>query len=120
MGKLPQLIIAWGAVVLVSAIGCSDDSEQGGGDGDEDQMGTGGFVTTSGGTSGDGDVIDPCFGALVYCNSGCVDLTSDDKNCGSCGERCGSNEICDDSLCIDAPDLSMGGDGGVGGGGGRN
>lgn len=122
MGKLQKWVATWGSLVLISAIGCSDDSEGGDGDGDGGSTATGGFVTNTGGSgSGDGDVTDPCFGALVYCSNGCADLTSDEQNCGVCGERCDSGETCDDSRCVDEPDPSMGGGGGdrgVGGGAG--
>jgi hypothetical protein len=111
-----------GAVLLVflaSAIGCSDDSENDPGDGDGDSPGTGGFVTTTGGSSsGDGDVLDPCFGALVYCDNGCVDLTADHANCGACGERCASDQVCEESTCVEGPPPSDGGAGGRSGFGG--
>lgn len=119
MGQLRKLSVAWGVIVLVSAVGCSDDSDNGGGDGDGDPLGAGGFVTNSGGTStGDGDALDPCFGALVYCSRGCADLTSDEENCGNCGESCGAAEVCEDSMCIDGSEPGMGGEGGFGGVGG--
>lgn len=113
MGKLQIWGATWGSLLILSAIGCSDEGESGDGDGDSNQTGSGGFVTNSGGTStGDGDALDPCFGELVYCTSGCIDLTSDDENCGRCGERCDADELCEESICVAQPESSLGGNGG--------
>lgn len=101
----------WGAV------GCSDGPESGG-DGDS--------ARRTGGTAGDGDVnatggsgriptLDPCFGELVYCLAGCVDLTSDDTNCGNCEKKCAADEMCVESECVFDPSAGQGGGGGVGG-----
>lgn len=108
-------------VFLGSAIGCSDDSKGGGdGDGDGDRPGTGGFVIsgTGGRSSGGSDAIDPCFGELVYCSSGCVDLSADEDNCGSCGERCAADGICEDGTCERGASPGGAHGGGAGGGAG--
>ncbi|KAF4624962.1 hypothetical protein G7Y89_g13209 [Cudoniella acicularis] len=34
------------------------------------------------------------------CSSGCTDLTSDDNNCGACGNICGTGLICGQSVCV--------------------
>jgi hypothetical protein len=106
-------------LVTWSAVGCSGKTETGG-DGDGDASGR------TGGTSGDGDAmgtggshrlppLDPCFGDLVYCLEGCVDLTSSSTNCGNCGKKCGQDEMCAESECVFDPTTGPGGGGGVGG-----
>ena len=43
-----------------------------------------------------------CNSGLTGCNGACVDLTSDDQNCGSCNTVCGANEHCDNGCVCDA------------------
>ncbi len=38
-----------------------------------------------------------CDGAI--CPSGCTDLSSDPRNCGSCGNACGSRQVCFNGRC---------------------
>lgn len=40
---------------------------------------------------------------FVYCANlgGCIDASSDDNNCGSCGVTCGGNQTCRNSQCVD-------------------
>lgn len=117
MRKSYRWVFAAALILLVSAVGCSDDSKSGGGDGDH--AGSGGLAASTGGTTqGDGDFLDPCFGALVFCDNGCADLTSDELNCGDCGERCAAGESCQDSACVDGALPGDGGNGGQGGAGG--
>ena len=40
-----------------------------------------------------------CDGGLTLCNASCVDLASDDRNCGACGAKCKAKENCVNSAC---------------------
>jgi len=40
-----------------------------------------------------------CEGGLTSCSGECVDLASDEANCGECGNACGSGEVCSGSTC---------------------
>ena len=40
-----------------------------------------------------------CTGTSVTCNGSCVELTSDPKNCGSCGSQCPAGQSCAASAC---------------------
>lgn len=62
---------------------------------------TGGAVKTGGGTAADA----PCPGPGITrrCNGVCVNLQTDDKNCGGCGTVCPTGKRCDGHLfCRDA------------------
>jgi hypothetical protein len=47
----------------------------------------------------DGLVGGTCRKGLSYCKGRCIDLTSDEKNCGQCGKRCDSGVQCIDGFC---------------------
>lgn len=36
---------------------------------------------------------------LTVCGDSCVDVNSNNNNCGSCGHACPSGEVCDNGLC---------------------
>ncbi|MCB9556486.1 MAG: hypothetical protein H6707_10315 [Deltaproteobacteria bacterium] len=38
----------------------------------------------------------------LYCNNQCVQVDSDPNNCGSCGQKCGPSQVCDQSKCTDS------------------
>jgi hypothetical protein len=40
-----------------------------------------------------------CPSPTIDCNGVCIDPTTDAANCGSCGNACGSNEVCSGSAC---------------------
>jgi hypothetical protein len=40
-----------------------------------------------------------CVAPLVDCGGVCVDLSSDDQNCGHCSNKCPANEICVNGAC---------------------
>lgn len=111
-----------GAIIgLYGAVGCSGDDDgddaNGDGDGDTSNRASGGAVIIGGENYGSGGVpdtpLDPCFGDLTYCATGCSDLTTDPLNCGDCGNKCEANEMCAEEECV--PDPSAGGQGGQGG-----
>ncbi|PRP93681.1 hypothetical protein [Enhygromyxa salina] len=89
--------------------GDTGDGDQGDGDpstGDDDP-GTGdgdGDTTTGPGTTDTGDEStdtgDACPPALTDCDGQCIDLTSDNSNCGMCGKACGDHEVCLASDCV--------------------
>ena len=41
--------------------------------------------------------------AGTCCGGGCVDLGSDDSNCGACGWRCAPGDICAGGACVSGP-----------------
>jgi hypothetical protein len=41
-----------------------------------------------------------CTGGQSKCGSACKDLTSDQQNCGACGNACGSGETCQGGQCL--------------------
>lgn len=40
-----------------------------------------------------------CNPGEAMCNNACVDLQSDVKNCGGCGESCEAGDSCDGGTC---------------------
>lgn len=94
--KLPKTIItlsSLGAAVILAGA-CTGD-EAGGSSGGEE--------TSSGGASSKNDEDSTsCASDQTNCASGCVDLTNNPDNCGSCGELCADNEVCSESSCTDS------------------
>ena len=47
-------------------------------------------------------VFDVCIGDLENCGDGtidCVDIETDEENCGGCGVKCGDYSWCENGLC---------------------
>lgn len=44
-----------------------------------------------------------CKAGTVPCGTGCIDPTSDQRNCGTCGNVCGEQMACVDSVCVCRP-----------------
>ncbi len=44
-----------------------------------------------------------CNPGTIGCNAGCVDPANDKRNCGACGQSCGNNRECVDSVCTCGP-----------------
>ncbi|MGB3051421.1 MAG: hypothetical protein WBB42_10515 [Polyangiales bacterium] len=42
------------------------------------------------------------FGMLLFtiCPTGCVDLDTDDRNCGKCGNVCEETDVCAGGDCV--------------------
>jgi hypothetical protein len=81
------------------------DAEGGsGGDGSGDGMTADGSLDGQGSSSGsDGALVDSsnqCPPPLVACNGKCVDTSSDDNNCGSCGNMCTAPDRCELGHCF--------------------
>jgi hypothetical protein len=53
----------------------------------------GGMCQCNGGT--------PCTGGDFCCPSGCTNRLSDPNNCGQCGRKCGTNQLCCNGTCED-------------------
>ena len=65
--------------------------------------GGGGTVKTGGGGGTAADAPCPGPGITRRCSGVCVNLQTDDRNCGSCGSVCASGKHCDGHLfCRDA------------------
>jgi hypothetical protein len=47
------------------------------------------------GSCGDTSPTNPCTTGLTSCGGTCVDLDTDDANCGSCGNACTAGMVCD-------------------------
>jgi hypothetical protein len=50
-------------------------------------------------TPDDPDAAPTCDDPLTLCGTSCVDTSSDDDHCGSCGHDCDSDETCKDGEC---------------------
>jgi hypothetical protein len=48
------------------------------------------------------DAADACSDSLSCCSSVCVDLHHDPRNCGTCGNGCGTSQFCTGTQCDDA------------------
>ncbi len=60
-------------------------------------------ICTTGNSCTNG-VCEPICGALAFCSEGnghfaCADIINDPNHCGSCGNACALNEICQKGLC---------------------
>lgn len=44
-----------------------------------------------------------CGEGQVACGQGCVDVTSDARHCGACGNACGERQLCQGSACACQP-----------------
>jgi hypothetical protein len=56
------------------------------------------------GCNGGGDTSLDCGLDEIACDGACVDLSSDDANCGQCGHACPDNHGCRDGICaLDCP-----------------
>jgi hypothetical protein len=40
-----------------------------------------------------------CASSMTFCDGGCIDLSTSPEHCGSCGNRCGENEVCRGGTC---------------------
>lgn len=47
----------------------------------------------------DSDAEDDCLATEDLCDDVCVNLDTDDDNCGACGEECDADEVCEDGAC---------------------
>jgi hypothetical protein len=76
----------------------SFDGSAGGTAGIGGAAGTGGTagIGGRGGQGGTGGEI--C--ELTICPTGCVDLDSDEQNCGSCGMACDEFDVCTNGICV--------------------
>ncbi|MEO6601475.1 MAG: arabinofuranosidase catalytic domain-containing protein [Polyangiaceae bacterium] len=53
----------------------------------------------SGNSAGSGGSDSTCAAGTVQCAAACVDSSTDNANCGFCGNACTSDQVCQDSLC---------------------
>ncbi len=49
-----------------------------------------------------------CNGGTVCCSLHCSDLATDSKNCGACGQACGTGQFCGLTDCANAGDAGVG------------
>lgn len=99
MNRWVMLLIC---ALAITAISCGDDNN------DSNETGN---STSNGGDSTEkpSEIIHEivvtskdCDNGETYCVNMCVDLTSSAQNCGECGNKCDSNQICYKSECRDA------------------
>lgn len=74
-------------------------------------------ATVPGACGTDGIVGGACRSKLTNCNNHCVNLNSDENNCGRCGNRCATGVQCVTGHCGDVGDGGWGGDDGFAGSG---
>lgn len=98
-----SLVNVFGSIVTISflGVGCGDNepnNPSGDGDGDITTNGDGAGGSGSSG-DGDGDAEGNCSDAQTACGDECTNTSSDPKNCGACGTKCGADEGCSDGEC---------------------
>ena len=80
---------------------------------------SGGGGMDSGTGGGDGGVLPqdsgPCATGTISCGGYCANTSNDPYNCGGCGIRCATGQVCTARVCTSG---GGGGDGGMGGGDG--
>ena len=52
----------------------------------------------------DGGAQAPLFCPATLCGTACVDLATDEANCGACGRVCGVDEVCSNRVCCNPAD----------------
>ena len=63
---------------------------------------------STGGSDGGSAVVDHCQSPAKVCGGTCVDVETDNANCGSCGNACAEGEVCAGGSCgtTCGPDLT--------------
>src|SRR4051812_12045094 len=90
MALRTQSFLLWSVLVGLLA-SCAGRGEIG-------DTGRGGTSGTGNGGSGGGS--GQCATGQMKCGSECKDLTSDQQNCGACGNACGTGQTCQSSTCM--------------------
>lgn len=49
------------------------------------------------------DMAPACAAPMMTCGTSCLDVTTDEENCGGCGTECGGGQACTASACACAP-----------------
>jgi len=49
------------------------------------------------------DMAPACSAPMMTCGTSCLDVTTDEENCGGCGTECNGGEACNASACACAP-----------------
>src|SRR5207253_8692455 len=80
------------AFLLLGACGRGGENDVGGGD--QGDGGSGGDAAVC----GDGSCNTMCSPQETSCNGACVDLQSNPRNCGACGNDCGT-KVCSEGAC---------------------
>jgi hypothetical protein len=52
-----------------------------------------------GGVCSAGSCVDSCSPWEAWCNGQCVSTDDDPLNCGYCGRRCATGQLCDGGIC---------------------
>jgi hypothetical protein len=110
-----QALVAYAACVLLVTAGCSSSSDNGSGGGADSSTAdnnvpfeTGGGDHTVGETGSSSGVAEggptgetggPCTGGKIECSGTCVDVSSDNNNCGNCNAKCGTGLVCSKGAC---------------------
>lgn len=91
-----RAILAWAFVLVVGvAVGGGGCANGGSDTATGDDSGVEGDVTT--GEGGEGGI--PCPSGQSRCGTACVNLVTDGKNCGKCGNACGASQVCSGAAC---------------------
>ena len=64
---------------------------------------TDGVACPQGVACSNGECVSFCKATHSFCNGECVDITSDDDNCGGCNRSCGVSEFCESGNCTLPP-----------------
>ena len=91
------------APICASSLGCKDGSgatEDAGMDASLD--GGAGGTAGMGGAAGIGGTggVGGAMCEFTACPMGCVDLDTDEQNCGSCGNICEETDVCSGGICM--------------------
>ena len=89
MALREQSLLLW-SVLIVALVGCAGRGEI---------IGPGQGGTSGTGNGGSGGSIAGCNVGQSKCGSECKDLSSDQLNCGACGNACGAGQTCQASTC---------------------
>ena len=93
-----RVVLAWllalALVVAFGGGGCANGGDTSAGGGDDGSVGDG---TVEGGDTG--AEASGCTGGKTMCSGACTNTGNDPKNCGMCGNKCPTGQVCSMGMC---------------------